>query len=278
MKRPSLLGLQPVENPLEVATKHYSTLGALLILALLFGYLGGAVLLGRDVDSLFVTFSVIGFVLLILLGKFTVQTDRWKKTRRTILTVALAWLAAFVWSDLAYAKAQMPTDAQLERAEASGFQAAVTELVISWEGSHMGDGVTCPRTMHQSYLDIVDVPTKGYGHTKTAKLGECLYEWQARDLLYSDIEDHWHPVWASFTRDGRAAMRPVTRRAGMASLCFNIGVRACLRSTAMRRFNRGDVRGGCQAKRRWNRAGGREVWGLVRRRTAEYEYCIWGLA
>lgn len=272
-----ILGLYLVDNPWEVATKHYSTLGALFVLAFLLLYLGGAAILGRDVNPIFVTFSVFAFIILSLIGKFTRQTDQWKKTRRTLLTVFLSVIFSHAGWDLAYGKAEMPTYADLFYAEKAGFQAASVDLITGWEGKHMGDGITCARHLHQGYLDIVDVPTIGYGHTLTAVEGDCITEREARDLLYGDIQSHWVPVWNQFTPTAKQNMA-VLRKVSMASLCYNIGVGACKRSTANRRFNRGDMRGGCKAMTRWNRAGGQVVWGLVRRRTAEYEYCMWGLS
>lgn len=58
------------------------------------------------------------------------------------------------------------------------------------------------------------------------------------------------------------------------SLAYNIGVPAFTRSTAARRFRAGQWRAGCDAFMLWNRAGGRIVPGLVRRRAAEHTLCV----
>ena len=52
--------------------------------------------------------------------------------------------------------------------------------------------------------------------------------------------------------------------------------RGC-RSTAARRFNAGDWRGGCEAFLMWNKAGGRPVRGLTLRRQRERALCMKGL-
>lgn len=62
------------------------------------------------------------------------------------------------------------------------------------------------------------------------------------------------------------------------SLAYNIGAPAFARSTVARRFRAGDWRGGCDAFLLWNRAGGRVVRGIVRRRAAERSVCLTGLA
>lgn len=58
------------------------------------------------------------------------------------------------------------------------------------------------------------------------------------------------------------------------SLSYNIGGTNYARSTARKRFNRGDLKGGCEAILWWNRAGGRVVKGLQNRRAAEYRVCV----
>ena len=61
------------------------------------------------------------------------------------------------------------------------------------------------------------------------------------------------------------------------SVVYNTGVGAYARSTARKRFNEGDLKGGCEALTWFNRAGGRVVKGLVNRRRAEYRICMTGL-
>lgn len=61
------------------------------------------------------------------------------------------------------------------------------------------------------------------------------------------------------------------------SLSYNIGVSAYARSTVRRRFNAGDLRGGCDAFLMWTKAGGREIKGLRKRREAERKICLSGL-
>lgn len=58
------------------------------------------------------------------------------------------------------------------------------------------------------------------------------------------------------------------------SVAYNAGPAAYARSTARRRFDAGDLRGGCEALTWFNRAGGRVVQGLVNRRRAEYRLCV----
>lgn len=60
------------------------------------------------------------------------------------------------------------------------------------------------------------------------------------------------------------------------SLAYNIGPGAFCRSTIFKRLkeNPPDYAGACAAIKLWNRAGGRELPGLVKRREAEYRQCM----
>jgi len=62
------------------------------------------------------------------------------------------------------------------------------------------------------------------------------------------------------------------------SLAYNIGVGAFCRSTLVKRLKQSppDYAGACAEIRRWTRAGGRELPGLVKRREAEYRQCMGG--
>lgn len=61
------------------------------------------------------------------------------------------------------------------------------------------------------------------------------------------------------------------------SLAYNIGPAAYNRSTVAKRFSSGDWKGACDAFLRWNKAGGRVVSGLTKRREAERRICLRGL-
>jgi len=59
---------------------------------------------------------------------------------------------------------------------------------------------------------------------------------------------------------------------------YNVGIAAYCSSTVARKANAGDVRGSCDALLMWNRAAGK-VWpGLTRRREAERQICLKGIA
>lgn len=59
------------------------------------------------------------------------------------------------------------------------------------------------------------------------------------------------------------------QRAALISFVFNLGCGALKRSTLLKKLNAGDTVGACQEFAKWSYAGGRQVNGLLRRRTAE---------
>ena len=115
-----------------------------------------------------------------------------------------------------------------------------------------------------AYQDAVGVWTIGYGHTRTAYPGQYVSEAGATALLREDI--------ATFERAVSSAVQvPLTdnQYAALVSFAFNVGSGALNSSTLLRRLNSGDYYGAANELLRWNRAGGRELYGLTRRREAE---------
>lgn len=118
----------------------------------------------------------------------------------------------------------------------------------------------------KAYRDPVGVWTIGYGHT-----GPDVYEglvWsqaQADKALRERLDREFVPgVLAVIKR----SMRQHELDA-MVDLAYNIGVSAFQGSTLVRKFNAGDTAGAADEFLRWNRAGGKVLLGLRRRRAAE---------
>lgn len=136
--------------------------------------------------------------------------------------------------------------------------AIAVPLIGQWEGKR-----------NDPYQDIVGVWTVCYGETRNierrrysdaeceAMLTEATTEF-AEGVLHRNpnLADHPHALAAA------------------TSLAYNVGINAYSGSTAARRFERGDIAGGCEAMTWWNKAGGRVVRGLVNRRRAEYQICM----
>lgn len=138
--------------------------------------------------------------------------------------------------------------------------ALAVPLVAKWEGKR-----------NDPYRDIVGVQTVCYGETRVAMRRYSDAECTA--MLNDAVAGFAAPV-ARCTP--MIADRP-WQLAAATSLAYNIGIAGYCRSTADRRFDAGDFRGGCAAIKFWNKAGGRVVRGLVNRRAEEYRLCMTGL-
>ena len=115
-----------------------------------------------------------------------------------------------------------------------------------------------------AYQDAVGVWTIGYGHTNTAYPGQRITTAQATALLRQDVANFENAV-------NRAVRVPLNENqfAALVSFAYNVGSGALNSSTLLRRLNAGDTFGAANEFLRWNRAGGRVLAGLTRRREAE---------
>lgn len=116
----------------------------------------------------------------------------------------------------------------------------------------------------EAYRDVVGVLTIGYGHTgPDVVAGKRITQEQADALLAYDIRTFEDGVRAA------SAPCPENQIGAMVSLAYNIGLGAFRGSTVLRRHNSQDFRGAADAFLMWNKAGGRELTGLTRRRHEE---------
>lgn len=121
-----------------------------------------------------------------------------------------------------------------------------------------------------AYLDVVNIPTIGWGNTFYAdgtkvKLGDQISKTDALKLLEvianRDFADKIFPlIKVKVTQSQFDAM---------VSLAYNIGVGNFLKSTLLKKLNASDFAGAGEEFLKWNKAGGKEVLGLTRRRERE---------
>lgn len=120
-----------------------------------------------------------------------------------------------------------------------------------------------------AYADVGGVPTICYGHTGDVKADDTATPAQCEALLTSDMRK---------ARDGaaRCIAKPMTNAQGAAfsDLAYNIGVKAFCASSVARKFNAGDVPGACASIKLYNKANGKVLPGLVKRRATEYALCM----
>ena len=187
-------------------------------------------------------------------------------TRRARAAIAAVLLSAGAGGTLALmpGAAPVPDDVAL----------AVTVLVKPWEGRSL-----------RAYLDTVAKPpvwTICDGDTKGVRPGMVETAAGCDRRLASRIVRDYRARLVACVPNWPAA--PLSWRAMMTSLAWNIGVDAACRSTAARLGRAGRWLESCTAATAFNRAGGRMVVGLANRRgmgdatrIGEGELCASGL-
>lgn len=119
----------------------------------------------------------------------------------------------------------------------------------------------------EAYRDVVGVVTIGYGSTgKHVYMGMLISEDEAEALLRKDISRFEECVNAYVTAD-------ITQHQfdSLVSFAFNVGCGALKKSTLLRRLNADRHRDAADQLLRWDKAGGKRLAGLTRRRKMERE-------
>lgn len=132
---------------------------------------------------------------------------------------------------------------------------AVAGFVKPWEGRSL-----------TPYRDIVNVVTWCDGIT-TGTPKESYTPAECDALLKDEVAIHLRGVAKCIHRE-----LPEHQWVAIGSWTYNVGVGAACGSTLVRKINAGEP--WCAELLRWDRAGGKRVRGLTRRRQAEYEVCV----
>ncbi|CAH5882731.1 lysozyme [Enterobacter hormaechei] len=120
-----------------------------------------------------------------------------------------------------------------------------------------------------AYQDSVGVWTIGYGWTqpvdgKPIRAGMTIKQETAERLLKTGLVSYESDV-------SRLVKVGVTQGQfdALVSFTYNLGARSLSTSTLLRKLNAGDYAGAADEFLRWNKAGGKVINGLTRRREAE---------
>lgn len=125
---------------------------------------------------------------------------------------------------------------------------------------------------HKVYRDVVGVATYCIGETRNPNWNHVYTHDECTKLLEGRLEE----FRVAMHKCVHVAMPPEVEGA-MLSLEYNIGTGAFCKSSIARKLNAGDFAGACDALMLYDRAGGREIEGLKRRRAAERKVCVEGL-
>ncbi|KVE34285.1 lysozyme [Burkholderia sp. TSV86] len=128
--------------------------------------------------------------------------------------------------------------------------------------------------------DPIGIITACYGDTKDVHAGQRFTLDKCRARLEQRLVEHAEPV----LRCTPGLKGHAYQLAAAVSFAYNVGPAAYCGSTAAKRFNAGDWRGGCRAlnesdngRLQWVTAGGHVLPGLVKRRAEERALCEKGL-
>lgn len=120
------------------------------------------------------------------------------------------------------------------------------------------------------YVDPVGILTSCFGHTgQELKLGQKFTDDQCLEQLAEDLVEHDKGML-------KAIQVPLTdyQHAAFLSFCYNVGVKACTSSTAFKLLNKKEYKKACDQLLRWNKANGKVLRGLTKRREAERKLCL----
>lgn len=138
---------------------------------------------------------------------------------------------------------------------------AGVDLIKKWEGKKL-TAYPDPATGGEPW-------TIGYGHTSAAgppavKRGIKITEQEANDILVRDLGKYEAAVMKVLTAKPNG-----NQFSAMVSLCYNIGPGNFAKSSVLRKFNAGDIKGAADAFLMWNKAAGKVMKGLTNRREDE---------
>ncbi|MBN9034231.1 MAG: glycoside hydrolase [Rhizobiales bacterium 63-7] len=200
-------------------------------------------------------------------------------TARGKAALLAAGVAAVISGWAAFTTSFGETPATIRAAIAKGItpeavQLAVDRLIKPWEGIST-----------VAYLDRIAKPsiwTVCYGETKGIKPGMTFTAKQCEQMLITRVTNDYYLPLVDGVKGYTVA--PVSVQAAMISGAYNYGVQAARGSTAARRIGERKYREACEAQTAFNKAGGKVINGLVKRREmgdaqrlGEAELCVSGL-
>jgi GH24 family phage-related lysozyme (muramidase) len=128
-----------------------------------------------------------------------------------------------------------------------------TSLIKKFEGCEL-----------EAYQDSVGVWTIGYGHTKDVKQGDKINQDEAENLLEEEM-----PEYEGYINDMVEVSLEQCQFDALVSWVYNLGPTNLSSSTLLKVLNEGDYDEVPFQIKRWNKAGGKVLEGLTRRREAE---------
>ena len=126
-------------------------------------------------------------------------------------------------------------------------------LIKSFEGCELS-----------AYRCSADVPTIGYGHTAGVSDGDTCTQEEAETMLAEDLAEFEDYVKKYVETDLEQ-----NEFDALVAWTYNLGPSNLAESTMLKELNAGNLEEVPRQMKRWNRAGGQVLDGLIRRREAE---------
>ena len=120
-----------------------------------------------------------------------------------------------------------------------------------------------------AYQCAAGVWTIGYGHTKGVQKGMVISEDTANEMLVEELNEYESYITGLVTVELNQ-----NQFDAMVSWVYNLGVGNLKASTLLKVLNAGNYAGVPEQMLRWNKAGGKVLEGLTRRRQAEADLFV----
>ncbi len=116
----------------------------------------------------------------------------------------------------------------------------------------------------EAYKDAVGVPTIAYGRTKNVNMGDTCTQEQAEEWLQEEMNEY-----EGYINDQVNVVLEQNQFDALVSWVYNLGPSNLSSSTMLKVLNEGKYNDVPAQIKRWNKAGGKVLEGLTRRREAE---------
>lgn len=136
-------------------------------------------------------------------------------------------------------------------------------LVGNWEGLRL-----------YAYQDVIGVWTACYGETKDIKPGMKFTKAQCDVMFIERLQEFEAGMRKCLQNPDKIPDKPYV---AFLSLAYNIGNGAFCKSSVARFANAGNLKEACNRILAFNKAGGKVIKGLVKRREEERKLCLAGL-
>lgn len=118
-------------------------------------------------------------------------------------------------------------------------------------------------------IDPPGVNTVCYGHIEDVQIGDHYTKTECQEMLAEDL-----PRYEAQLQKCIHVPMPAHRHAAILSFDYNVGGGALCKSSVARYLNQGNIQRACDALLLYDRANGKVIAGLERRRQAERKYCL----